>query len=100
MPRFERGTRPVGGQLAKMDGFVAPPRAQHRVGDGERRQALVDHPCERRDAGSRQYTPELHGLVNRDRLGKRDEQDYRELKQEVGLAKFEGPLAFRNTSRW
>ena len=33
MPRFEHGALPVGRQLAKMDGFMAPPRAQDRVGD-------------------------------------------------------------------
>ena len=33
MPRFEHGALPVGRQLAKMDGFMAPPRAQDGVGD-------------------------------------------------------------------
>ena len=79
MPRFEHGALPVGRQLPEMDGFMAPPRAQDRVGDVERRQALVDDPRERRDVGARQITFELHRLVNRRGLRQRDEQDRREL---------------------
>ena len=75
MPRFEHGALPVGRQLAKVDGLVAPPRAQDRVGDVERRQALVDDPRERRDVGARQITFELHRFVNRRGLRQRDEQD-------------------------
>ena len=33
VPRFEHGALPVGRQLAKVDGFMVPPRAQDRVGD-------------------------------------------------------------------
>ena len=44
MPRLEQGPLPLGREFAKMDGFMAPSSPQDRVGDVERRQALVDHP--------------------------------------------------------
>ena len=72
MPRFEHSALSVGRQLAKVDGFMVPPRAQDRVGDVQRRQALVDDPRERRNIGACQITLELHRFVNGRGLGQRD----------------------------
>ena len=59
------GDRGVANELIEMRRFVVPSRAQNRVRDVQRCQALIDHPSKRLDVSSSEISLELHRFVNR-----------------------------------
>ncbi len=65
--------------LADVWGFTVFAGQEDRIMEGQRREALIDDPSERHEAGPSEVSLQLGGLVDRRGLGKRHQQYAREL---------------------